>query len=239
MPRPYGPCSLRCSRNVANVDTEHKNSILPRVPTARPFRLQLLDPAPPTLAQVVQTGRLVEISGDAQARDGLARVTSAVHLLRQAQLEGETAAWVQPDFGPLFPPDLEQNGIDVEALVVIQVPRKGALPQRLCKATEILLRSGAFGIVILDLTEGIPAGGDAWQGRLLGQSRQHHCRLVLLTEKPTHADSLGPWVGLRIEPRRRRESAGDFVVDPNILKNKSGTPLQLIGEHYRGPWGLR
>jgi len=168
-------------------------------------------------------------------------MTTAVGLLRQAQAEGETAAWIQPAFGPLFPPDLEQSGIDVEALVVIQVPRESsgaALPHRLCKAAEILLRSGAFGLVVLDLTEGVPAGSDAWQGRLLGLGRQHHSRLVMLTEKTTAADSLGPLVGLRIEPRRTRVEPGRFVVEHHVLKNKSGAPLRVVAEHFRGPWGL-
>src|SRR5690606_23031802 len=97
---------------------------------------------------------------------------------------------------------------------------------------------GAFGLVVLDLTEGVPAGSDAWQGRLLGLGRQHHSRLVMLTEKTTAADSLGPLVGLRIEPRRTRVEPGRFVVEHHVLKNKSGAPLRVVAEHFRGPWGL-
>lgn len=199
------------------------------------------DSAPEPLARAIEPGRLLELSGEARASGGTARTTTAVHLLLQAQAEGETAAWIQPAFGPLFPPDLEQSGIDVEALVVIQVPRESsgaALPHRLCKAAEILLRSGAFGFVVLDLTEGIPPGSDAWQGRLLGLGRQHHSRLVMLTEKTTAADSLGPLVGLRVEPRRTRVEPGRFVVEHHVLKNKSGAPLRVAAEHFRGPWGL-
>lgn len=187
-----------------------------------------------------EAGRLLELSADSSSR-GSARTTTAVRLLHRAQLEGETTAWIQPAFGPLFPPDLEQCGIDIEALVVIQVPRApngSVVPHRSCKAAELLLRSGAFGFVVLDLTEGIPTGGDAWQGRLVGLSRQHHSRLVLLTEKPSESDSLGPLIGLRVEPQRSRESTGKFVVQHHVLKNKSGTPCAFVEDHYRGPWGL-
>lgn len=206
-----------------------------------PSPLRLLPPEPDPLSTFVEAGRLVELSSASQAHFGHARTTTAVSLLLRAQQEGETSAWIQPEYGPLFPPDLEQSGIDVEALVVIQVPRDpsgAAAPHRLCKASEILLRSGAFGFIVLDLSHGLPAGGDAWQGRLLGLSRQHQCRVVVLTEKPSHADSLGPLVGLRVEPKRIREVPGRFLVEHDILKNKSGAALCVATDVYRGPWGL-
>ena len=104
----------------------------------------------------------------------------------------------------------------------------------------MLLRSGAFGLVVVDFCQDAPPPGhEAWQGRLLGLARQHESTVVLLTEKPTSADSLGTLIGLRIEPRRHREAPGRFRIEHEVVKNKSGAPLQVAPDHVRGPWGLR
>lgn len=202
--------------------------------------LRLFEPVLEPLVRQLPAGRLVEISGSSDTP--CARTSTAVSLLRQAQAEGETTAWIQPRRGALFPPDLRESGIDLDALLVVHVPREHASNGALgmCKAAELLLRSGAFGLLVLDLTEGAPPpGSEAWQGRLLGLARQHHSRVVLLTEKPAHADSLGTLVGLRIEPQRLRDAPGCFGVEHHLLKNKSGGPLDVARDRYRGPWGIR
>lgn len=195
------------------------------------------------LPELVTPGRLVELSSPSPGAG--ACTSTAVSLLRRAQREGETTAWVQPRGGPLHPPDLHEAGIDLEALVVVHVPMtkgtEGAAG--LCKAAELLLRSGAFGMVVVDLGA-LPAGArsasrTSWQGRLLGLSRQHESRVILLTEKPTHADSLGPLIGLRVEPRRTRRADGSFAVEPHVLKNKSGAPVSPAVDYFVGPPGLR
>lgn len=218
--------------------------------------LRLLESVEPALTRCVEPGRLLELSCSAEGQPG-ARTTTAVALLRHAQLQGETTVWVQPAGGTLFPPDLADSGIDLDALVVVHVPPEGppstrespprgacvptwVSPHRLCKAAELLLRSGAFGMVVLDFCHGAPPPGtEAWQGRLLGLARQHHSLLVMLTEKPTTADSLGALVGLRIEPCRHREGPGRFAIEHQVIKNKSGAPLHVAHDHVRGPWGLR
>jgi hypothetical protein len=109
------------------------------------------------------------------------------------------------------------------------------------------LRSGAFGLVVVDFCERAPpAGTEAWQGRLLGLCRQYEARVLLLTEKPTTADSLGTLVTLRVEPHRYRETppqhwrgGGLFTVEHTVLKNKSGATLRVAQDRVRGPWGLR
>lgn len=176
-------------------------------------------------------------------------------MVAHMQQQGETTVWLQPTGGPLYPPDLADAGIDLESLVVIHVP-VSAGPHGACKAAELLLRSGAFGLLVLDLSAGVPPGsGEAWQGRLLGLARQHHARVVVLTVKPTHATSLGPLVGMRIEPKRQRapivdngprsrrdpqrgRQPGRFLVEHTVLKNKTGNAIEPALEAYRGPWGL-
>ena len=142
--------------------------------------------------------------------------------------------WVQPVGGPLYPPDLHAAGVDLDALAVVHVPAEEG-SAALGKAAELLLRSGAFGLVVVDLGS-IPHGSrTAWQGRLLGLARQHESRVVLLTDKPSHADSLGTLVGLRVEPRRTRGSDGSFLVEHQVLKNKSGAPVTPAMARFVGP----
>ena len=197
------------------------------------------------LHELVTPGRLVELS--APVASAGARTSTAVALLRRAQREGETTAWIQGSGGPLYPPDLHDGGIDLEALVVVHVPTtEGAAGMG--KAAEMLLRSGAFGFLVIDLgaleTQPQRAGSKAatrtaWQGRLLGLARQHEARVLLLTEKPSHADSLGPLVGLRVEPRRTRKPDGSFCIEHHVLKNKSGAPVSPASELFLGTPGLR
>lgn len=215
--------------------------LLPTASSAAPA----LEEATP-LHELVTPGRLCELS--APAASAGARTSTAMALLRRAQREGETTAWIQPaapSGGHLYPPDLHEGGIDLEALVVVHVPEsEGAAG--LGKAAEMLLRSGAFGFVAIDLgaLEGKPSGSTAatrtaWQGRLLGLARQHEARVLILTEKPSDADSLGPLVGLRVEPRRTLEPDGSFHIEHHVLKNKSGAPVSPAAELFLGTAGLR
>lgn len=193
-------------------------------------------PRETVLAACIEPGRLVELSG--VALGACARLSTAIAVVRHVQAEGDTAAWIQPDDGPLYPPDLADAGIDLDALVVVHVPG-AALPHGLCKAAELLLRSSAFGLVVVDGTAAPwpNAPTQAWLGRVLGLARQHGSRVLLLTEKPSHADSLGTLVGLRVESQRRREPSGGFVVEHHVIKNKSGSPFHVVHDRYRGPDG--
>jgi recombination protein RecA len=177
-------------------------------------------------------GRLAEASGG----PGSARLTFAASLVRRTQIEGETTAWIQREDGVLFPPDLEEAGVDLTSLVVVRTPLSPA--DGMFRAAEILLDSGAFGLVILDVRGARPRISPSVQGRLLSAAREHRSRVLFLTEKPAASDSLGSLVGLRLEPRRVRVGAGTFVLETRVLKNKQGLPLDEPVEHRRGPWGL-
>lgn len=202
---------------------------------ARPA-IRLLSAVVEPLSHQLPIGRLVELSGPPMSNG--ARTTTAVSILRHAQAQGETAAWIQPRHGPLFPPDLHEAGIDLAALVVVHVP-PDAGTHGACKAAETLLRSGAFGLLVIDLCEGVPAGsGETWQARLLGLARQHRTQVLLLTEKPAVADSLGSLVGLRIEARRTRiPGTSQIAIEPLVLKNKLGERIVAASETYVLPWG--
>lgn len=206
---------------------------------------------PQVLARLAAPGKLTEICGGAAS----ARLTAAVAFVRQAQLEGEPCAWIQPVLGPLFPPDLADSGVDLDALVVVHVPEtRGAAG--IARGAELLLRSGGFGLVVLDLSapppprplpgsedmpqKTCPPGlrGGAWQARIAGLARAHGSRVVLLTRGDEQRDSLGPMVGVRLAPRRERRGPGVFAVRSAVLKHKGGAPCDPPAELRRGPWGL-
>jgi len=179
------------------------------------------------------TGRLIELTGGRSA----ACTTTAVAAVLQAQTEGETAAWIQPRGGTLFPPDLAESGVDLAALVVVHVAARGG-GYEAPKAAEVLLRSGGFGLVVLDLRPA-PPRGDAWLGRLLALAREHESRVVMITASLGRAGSLGSLVSVRIEPRRVRAGRGAFAIEHDILKDKLGWFSGVAAERRRGPWGLR
>jgi len=216
--------------------------------------------SPASFVSLAAPGKLIEVSGGVAG----ARLTTAVALVRQAQLEGETTAWIQPVGGPLFPPDLADSGVDLDALIVVHIPEdRGSAG--IARAAELLLRSGGYGLCVLDLSappppradasaapqpaqhvpenmpvRSCPRGlyGSAWQARLAGLARAHGCRVVLLTRGSARRDSLGPMVGLRLQPRRERRGSGLFAVDPAVLKHKGALPRPAACELRRGPWGL-
>ena len=194
------------------------------------FRLPASEAQP--LATQLPTGRLVEIKKAAAG----AQITTAVRCLRQAQAQGEPCAWLQPAGGSLFPPDLVSSGIDLQALVVVNVP-KHAGPYGIAKAAEVLLRSGGFGMLVLDLVDTRIGNEGAWQGRLLGLAREHRSRLLLLSDDAAQ-HSLGPLVSLCIEPHRKRLERGTFQLEQHIRKDKSGLLSPMASECFRGPWGL-
>jgi recombination protein RecA len=153
----------------------------------------------------------------------------------RAQALDEPVAWIEPEDGSLFPPDLADAGIDLDALIVIRVPR-AAGPRGLARAAELLLRSGAFGLVVVDLEAQRPRG-EAWLGRLSALCREHDSRVVMLSEQADERPSLGAMVGLRVSPRRERRGPGRFLIAHRVLRDKAGGgPLRA--EPRSAPAGL-
>lgn len=146
-------------------------------------------------------GRLVELS----ARGATAILTTAIELVREAQLAGEPAAWIMLASSSFYPPDAAAAGIDLAALVVVQV----TAPVAAARAAARLLRSGAFGLVVLDLAdptvEQAPELAMAQQGRLVTLAQTHDAAVVCLTAKPAELPSLGSLVSLRAEATRRHD----------------------------------
>lgn len=178
-------------------------------------------------------GRIVELTGGPDA----APTSAAVQILLASQREGDPVAWIQPRGGGLYPPDVASAGIDLACMLVVHVPAEAG-SAGLPKAAEVLLRTGAFGAVAIDLTETRPPRGDAWLGRLASLAREHDSRCILLGPEGAGA-SLGPLVSLRLRPRRRRIRPGWYRVETEVLKDKSGwMPSLEAPERWRGPEGM-
>ncbi len=190
-----------------------------------------------SLAEALPEGRLTEISG----RHACARTSTAVSCVVQAQSRQELVAWVQFRDGELFPPDLAAAGVDLQSLIVVQVPRHAG-PFALARAAEWLARSAAFGLTVVDLSEALPPGAASnWQGRLQAVLRQYGSRILLLTSAGQDEPSSGPLVGLRIEPVRCERSAlcpDFFEVRSRVLKDKVGLGTELAPSKLLVPDGF-
>jgi hypothetical protein len=207
--------------------------------------LELLALSPP--------GRILELSGQA-------RTTLAARLLAQVQATGDPVAWVTTHDAGLYPPDLVEAGIDLRTLVIVRLDARSL--HRGPQAAELLLRTGAFGAVVLDswkLAASSSQRSTAWQGRLSGILRTHDARLILLShpalpgvgllsvpqrEVPQREEagpSMGPLISVRLGLYRERQPDGELAVRTRVLKDKSGTLAHRVLplEPHRGPAGSR
>jgi recombination protein RecA len=232
---------------MTNANTSFAGQIAPEVVARAGSQLEAATPPRFVLSEVA--GRLVELSGDVAS----AAVTLAMRLVLDAQQAGEPVAWLGSDESSFYPPDAAESGVDLEALLVVRIPLQPSaaggkplpkpaveplLAQRLASAAERLLRSGAFGLVVLDL------GKDAvlsqpMQSRLLGLAQRHHAGVLCLTQKAESAPSLGSLVSLHASAVRVWLGKERFACELRVHKDKRRGPVWSEREVYRGPLGLR
>jgi recombination protein RecA len=117
--------------------------------------------------------------------------------------------------------------------VVICVPEAVSIP----RAAEILARSGAFGLVVLDLgTQArmpLPV-----QARLLHAAQRHEMIVLCLTHTRPHRPSLGSLVSLRLETCRGLLADGQYRCEGLARKDKRFGPGWREGAAYAPPLGL-
>lgn len=184
------------------------------------------------LAELFQGGHILELSGQ---RPG--KLSAVVRLVRRAQTEGEPVAWVtQREAACFYPPDFAEAGVDLSALVVVRLA-ESAGSHGVVRAAEVLLRSGAFGLVVIDFAGGVPRGELSWQARLSGLLRRHDARAVLLTGSTREEPSLGPLVSLRVEPSWQEGAGKRVVLSQQLLKSKLGSALSLSPDTRSLPAG--
>ena len=173
-------------------------------------------------------GRLTELSGIGDS----ACLTVATTMVLDAQMRGETTAWITGTESAFYPPDVAANGVDLEALVVVRVA-----PAHAARAADRLTRSGAFGLVVLDLDRQARVSVPL-QARLRGLAQKHDTAVLCITRKAGHIPSLGSMVSLRGEVRRHRTVDDRFSCEVRIIKDKRRGPGWTHCEYHRGPDGL-
>jgi recombination protein RecA len=202
-------------------------------PLLAPARFQRavleLAPAPTQWRLEEIAGRLVEISWS----EATTALTLAFGLVLEAQRQGEPVAWVTPRESCFYPPDVAEGGVDLDALAIIRVPNA----RNVARAADRLARSGAFGLIVLDVgTAEIPT---PLQARLAGLAQKHQTTLVCLTEKEPNVPSLGSLVSMRVQAQRTRTAEGRFACTLTVLKDKRRGPTWAHTEVCCGPAGLR
>lgn len=190
------------------------------------LKRDIVQPSHWTLKEIA--GRIVEISSSRAS----AALTIAFGLVREAQQKGEPVGWITSAESFFYPPDAAQSGTDLAALVVVRLFGAENIP----RAGEKLLRSGGFGLVVLDL--GAADISMPLQSRLTGLAHRHHAALVCLTEKESKTFSLGSLVSLRAHAEKKRTAENRFACTLNILKDKRRGPTWNHEELYSGPAGL-
>ncbi|NEV62221.1 recombinase A [Thiorhodococcus minor] len=174
-------------------------------------------------------GRFSEISGN----EATAALTLAVGLIGEAQQRGEPVAWMTQRQSSFYPPDVAATGVDLGALPVIWT----ASPLDAARAADLLLRSGAFGLVVMDLGKRheLPL---AAQNRLAALAKKHDTALLCLTSKEAHQPSIGSLVSLRAQAARTDRSQQHFRCEAHIIKDKRLGPGWSHRGLYHGPNGL-
>ena len=155
-------------------------------------------------------------------------------LVREAQSLREPVVWLTMRSVVFFPPDIDANGVDLEALSIVWInDARSAM-----RAAEHLLRSGCFGLVILDL----PPHSLIDQGRIGKLARLaalHQSAVVFVTKFTRNTPyTLGSLVSLRCEVTRKRIATNKFCWILKVIKDRKSAPGWSLMGVCDGPFGL-
>ncbi len=174
-------------------------------------------------------GRLVELSSCRPS----ACLSLSCSLILEAQSRMAPVVWISATADTFFPPDMAANGVDLSSLPVVRVPDARSAG----RAADWLLRTGAFGLLVVDLQTDfqLPA---AQAARLAQQAHRNGSIVLFLTAKPAGAPSLGSLVSLYGRILRKRVDSGCFRFSLHIIKDKRRAPVWEHVEQLDGPPGL-
>ncbi len=187
-------------------------------------------------------GILTELVGGPRS----ANVSVASLLILQAQTAGEQVAWVATHRDVFFPPDMAAAGVDLAALPVVwaadgpaeePVAAGHRYAGRAVRAAEQLLRSGAFGLIIIDLAKNLTLQVAA-QGRLLHLAEHHDAQVLIIRRKREDGAYSGSLVTVRVESSREQIGPGRFRCTITNTKDKREGPGWTTSEEFDGPPGL-
>lgn len=174
-------------------------------------------------------GRMVEVSCDPAG----ASFTAATSLVLEAQGNAEPAAWIESNGSSFYPPDVAASGVDLNGLIVVRADSN----TKAARAADHLLRSGGFGLLILDLSHDANLAMSV-QSRLSGLANTHQCAVVCLTRKKSDALSIGSLVSIRGESAVEKQSFDHFAWEIHVIKDKRRGPGWHHAGICRGPEGL-
>jgi hypothetical protein len=163
---------------------------------------------------------------------GGAPLALALGLVRRAQEAGEAAAWATERSSAFHPQDAAARGVDLEALPVVRLPGAAGV----LRAGDLLVRSGAFALVVLDPGEG-PRVPPAAAARLAGLARRHGTAVLVLVRGDPRVPCLGSAAEVRVEALRRRLPGGRFAVAARALRDRRGPADWTHEEEAEGPGG--
>lgn len=187
-------------------------------------------------------GQLVELC----AGDASAVLSFSARLIRQAQQADTPVAWVTAGESLFFAPDMLQNGVDLGSLAIVW-PKDNL---QVLRGADALLRSGGFGLLIVDLGEGAKIS-NSQQNRLARMAERHEATVVFLrgtllgeARAPRNSASQRARpstlrVSLRVEASRGRAASGNFYCLLRALKDNRRAPGWTDKEVRRGTPGLR
>lgn len=191
-------------------------------------------------------GQLVELCG----ADASAALSFGARLILQAQCSDAPVAWVTAGESLFFAPDMRQSGVDLGALAIVWLEDT----LQVLRGVDALLRSGGFGLVVVDLGEGAKISRSQ-QNRLARMAERHEATVVFISgsalgerrmprasasrnsSKKTRTSALR--VSLRVEASRARAASGDFCCTLRALKDNRRAPGWTDKEVRRGTPGLR
>ena len=202
-----------------------------------------------------KAGAGTSCAGTSCAGTGWAGTSWAAAQVAAVHRQGETAAWVvcaeaagqsapspanQPVWSLPYAPDLQAYGVDLAALPFV----RAANPAQVLQAADVLLRSGAFGLVVVDWptewvsnrSAGAARPTDGALGRLLGLCQRHEAALVFLAMPHSDAHNNGHNNGhTNLDSRPKEGSAGDTA---STVGGHLGSLIGLRLEVWREADGL-
>lgn len=187
----------------------------------------------PRLCHGELIGRLGQLAGPGS-------LSIAFGLVLDAQQAGEPVVWVSCGPQPFYPPDVAESGVDLAALLVVRAPD----PAAAARIGDRLLRSGAFGLLILDLAadpglepalrKGKEVVPMPLQARLCKLAQRHEAAVLMLA-----AGAMSSLVSLRAQSRRERLGEGRYLCSFEVIKDKRRGPRWQGRQELRAPAGLR
>ncbi len=161
---------------------------------------------------------------------GSGRSAVAARLLATATANGGLGALIEMPNGPdgrLYPPALAAAGVDLERLLIVAAPGAAGV----ARAADILLRSAAFGVVIMPA---VALRAVAWT-RLA--SLTHRANAVLVTIGEAASNELGYFASLRVG---LRSTSAQFAGGQGLFCALAGLEVEAaVLKHKRAAPGKR